>query len=72
MLAKLRTQEIERPNEHSLRLEEIKQRLEDVQICKANGKKCVKAKTSKAELEEDSGYVDLSAISVSSHSETET
>ena len=53
-----------------MRLIEIKQRFEEKQIREENRKKCVEVKTAEAELEVDSGYVELFASSVGSHRET--
>ena len=67
LLAKLGTKDVTRQNETSMRLQEIKQRLKDVYVSEENEKKVCRSRKSKAELEEDSDYVDLNASSVSSH-----
>ena len=54
LLAKVRTEDIQRQNKASKRLLEIKQRLKVVQIREENRKKYVEAKLAAAELEEDS------------------
>ena len=51
LLAQLRTEGNKRQNEASMRFLEIKQRLEEVQICEKNRKNYVEAKIAEAELE---------------------
>ena len=54
MLAKLSTEKIDRQNEASICLLEIKQRLEEVQIREEYRKRYVAAKSAGADLEDDS------------------